>query len=117
MTPISPCLGGKTRANVYTLCYIRGTLCYMKSFGVRELRQNATDVLREVARGETVIITSNGHPVAQMIAPVNDPWSALIASGEVTPARTGPAAILGRPAQPFTTSDSPQLTDMRRGER
>lgn len=102
---------------MYTPCYIGGTLCYMKKFGVRELRQNATDVLREVARGETVIITSNGHPVAQMTAPVNDPWSALIAAGEVTAARTGPAAVLSRPAQAFTTSVSTHLADMRRGER
>ena len=88
----------------------------MKSYGVRELRQNATDVLREVARGETVIITSNGHPVAQMIAPITNPWSALIASGEVTAARTGPRTILSRPAQPFTAATQ-HLADIRRGER
>ena len=63
----SPCLRRTIQANVYTPCYIGGTLCYMKSFGVRELRQNATDVLREVASGETVIITNNGHPVAQLV--------------------------------------------------
>ena len=101
---------------MYTPCYIGDTLCYMKSYGVRELRQNATDVLREVARGETVIITSNGHPVAQMIAPITDPWSALIASGEVTAARTGPRSILTRAAQPLTPA-SQHLVDMRRGER
>lgn len=101
---------------MYTLCYIACTLCYMRSVGVRELRQNATEVLRDVARGETVIITSNGHPVAQIIAPVNDPWTALIASGEVTRARTGPRAILSRPAHSFTPA-SPQLAAMRRGER
>jgi antitoxin (DNA-binding transcriptional repressor) of toxin-antitoxin stability system len=91
-------------------------MCYMKTYGVRELRQNATGVLREVAEGETVIITSNGRPIAQMIAPVNDPWSALIASGEVTPARTSPRAILSLPPQPYTPA-SGHLADMRRGER
>lgn len=88
----------------------------MKSYGVRELRQNATDILREIARGETVIITSNGHPVAHMTAPISDPWSALIAAGEVTPARTGPRAILTRTTQPITPA-SQHLIDMRRGER
>lgn len=100
-----------------TLCYLRCTLCYMKRYGVRELRQNATDVLREVARGETVIITNNGHPVAQMTAPTRDPWSALIAAGEITPARTGPRTILTRTAQPITPPHQYPLDDMRRGER
>lgn len=101
---------------MYTLCYIGDTLCYMKTYGVRELRQNATDVLRDVASGETVIITNNGHPVAQMMPPVNNPWAALIASGEVTPARTGPHAILSRLAHPHTPGTT-HLADMRRGER
>ena len=48
-------------------------MCYMKSYGVRELRQNASMVLREVAAGETIEITSNGHPVAQMIPAAYDP--------------------------------------------
>lgn len=101
---------------VYTPCYMGDTLCYMKSYGVRELRQNATDVLREVASGETVIITNNGHPVAQLIPPVNNPWAALIAGGEVAPARTSPRAILSRTAEPHTRA-SAHLDDMRRGER
>ena len=50
----------------------------MKSYGVRELRQNASMVLREVAAGETIEITSNGHPVAQLIPAAYDPWTALI---------------------------------------
>lgn len=101
---------------MYTLCYMGDTLCYMKSYGVRELRQNATEVLREVASGETVIITNNGHPVAQLIPPVTNPWAALIASGEVAPARTGPRAILSRTSGPHTPAAA-HIEDMRRGER
>ena len=86
---------------MYTVCYSGDTLCYMKRYGVRELRQNACMVLREVAAGETIEITSNGHPVAQLIPAVYDPWAALIASKEVTPARTGPADILTRPPRHY----------------
>lgn len=75
----------------------------MKSYGVRELRQNAAMVLREVAAGQAVEITSNGHPVAHMIPAAYDPWTALIASKEVTPARTSAADVLNHPPRPYTT--------------
>ena len=91
------------------------TLCYMKSYGVRELRQNASMVLREVAAGETIEITSNGHPVAQLIPAAYDPWTALIASKEVTPARTGPADILTRPPRHYGPETTPNL--LRQDER
>lgn len=87
----------------------------MKRYGVRELRQNTTAILRDVAAGETIVITSNGHPVAHIIAPTTTPWSALIAAGEVTPARTNPAAILTRTAHTTPTTNS--LATMRRGEQ
>ncbi len=85
----------------------------MKRYGVRELRQNAAMVLREVAAGQTVEITSNGHPVAQMIPAAFDPWTALIASKEVTPARISPADILSRPPRPYprTTTHPGQQRD------
>ena len=90
-------------------------MCYMKSYGVRELRQNASMVLREVAAGETIEITSNGHPVAQLIPAAYDPWTALIASKEVTPARTSPADILTRPPRRYgpNTAPAPSPQDER----
>lgn len=69
----------------------------MRRCGVRELRQNASALLREVAAGQTIEITSNGHPIAQLIPAASDPWAALIASKEVTPARTDPRTILTGP--------------------
>ena len=87
----------------------------MKSYGVRELRQNASMVLREVAAGETIEITSNGHPVAQLIPAAYDPWTALIASKEVTPARSGPADILTRPPRHYGPETTPTL--LRQDER
>ena len=81
-----------------------GTLCYMKTYGVRELRQNTSMVLREVAAGATVEITSNGHPVAQLIPAAYDSWTALIASKEVTPALSTPADILTRPPRLYDSA-------------
>lgn len=83
-------------------------MCYMKRYGVRELRQNASVLLRQVAAGETIEITSNGQPVAQLIPATYDPWTALIASKEVAPARTGVTDILDNPPRPYTPTDIPR---------
>jgi prevent-host-death family protein len=39
----------------------------MKSVGVRELKEHASEVLRRVQRGEIVEITVRGKPVARMV--------------------------------------------------
>lgn len=41
----------------------------MTTVGVRELRQRASELLRLVARGETVEVTDRGRPVA-VLAPI-----------------------------------------------
>lgn len=38
----------------------------MTSVGVRELRQNASVLLRRVAAGESLIVTDRGRPVARL---------------------------------------------------
>jgi prevent-host-death family protein len=89
---------------------------YMRSIGVRELRQNATAYLNEVAAGETIAITHHGHPVAHLIPATTDAWTALIASNEVTPARAHPCDILSQPPRTYRPA-GPTLCDMRRDER
>jgi prevent-host-death family protein len=42
-------------------------MCYMRRVGVRELRQNASAVLRRVAAGEVVEVTDRGRPVARIV--------------------------------------------------
>lgn len=39
----------------------------MKSIGIRELRQNASEHLRRVQAGETFEITDRGRPVARLV--------------------------------------------------
>lgn len=41
----------------------------MKSAGIRELRQRASELVRRVAQGETIEITDRGRPVA-LLAPL-----------------------------------------------
>ena len=57
----------------------------MRSVGVRELRQRASELLRLVAGGETIQVTDRGRPVA-VLAPVpgGSPLEQLRASGEIT---------------------------------
>lgn len=42
----------------------------MASVGVRELRQQASAVLRRVAAGESVVVTDRGRPIARL-SPIN----------------------------------------------
>jgi prevent-host-death family protein len=87
----------------------------MKRYGVRELRQNASMLLRQVAAGETIEITNNGQPVAQLIPAVHDAWAVLVASKEVTPARTNVVDVLARPPRPYRLPTAP--TTESRGDR
>jgi prevent-host-death family protein len=59
----------------------------MVKVGVRELRQRASELLRQVERGETIEITDRGRPVA-LLSPLPDagPLQRLRANGEVRPA-------------------------------
>lgn len=46
----------------------------MKTIGVRDLRQNASDLLREVEAGEEITITVAGRPSARMIPATTRTW-------------------------------------------
>lgn len=63
----------------------------MTSVGIRDLRQRASELLRQVEQGETIEITDRGRPVA-VLAPLPDPGPTerLRASGDLT---TAEAAI------------------------
>jgi prevent-host-death family protein len=53
-------------------------LCYrsdVATFGVRELRQNASEILREVEAGEPATVTVAGRPVAQIVPIRSERWT------------------------------------------
>lgn len=47
----------------------------MTSVGVRELRQNASEILRDVEAGEATTVTVAGRPVAQIVPIRAQQWT------------------------------------------
>lgn len=52
---------------------------------MRELRQNASALLKRVQDGETIQITDHGKPIARLVPNPDNEWDALVASGWLTP--------------------------------
>ncbi|GAA1097652.1 type II toxin-antitoxin system Phd/YefM family antitoxin [Tsukamurella spumae] len=46
----------------------------MKTIGLRELRQNASELVRDVEAGEEITITVSGRPSARMVSAVPRAW-------------------------------------------
>ena len=92
----------------------------MNRVGVRELKQNASAVLRRVLAGESVEITQRGRPVA-MIVPLpreEDIVDRLLAQGLATPAK-GDLSELPPPIElpPGAKLPSEILEELRSDER
>lgn len=60
----------------------------MISTGLRELRQQASDLVRQAEAGETIIVTVNGRPVAQLAPARRNQWRR---AAEVAAIFAGPA--------------------------
>jgi prevent-host-death family protein len=91
----------------------------MRSVGVRELRQRASELLRRVEAGETLEVTDRGRPVA-LLTPLPDaePLDRLRATGEVSPTD---GVIDDLPSPLVLRGDQPRpsevLKRLRRDER
>lgn len=46
----------------------------MKNVGLRELRQNASDLVRRAQAGEEITITVSGRPSARLVPPQPTQW-------------------------------------------
>ncbi|MHB1787308.1 MAG: type II toxin-antitoxin system Phd/YefM family antitoxin [Acidimicrobiales bacterium] len=46
----------------------------MRTVGLRELRQDASDLVRQVERGEEIEITVSGRPAARMVPATPKRW-------------------------------------------
>ena len=66
------------------MCYIGS----METVGVRELRQNASDLVRRVQDGEEIIITVSGRPGARLVPANPNTWRQWT---DVADLFTGPA--------------------------
>lgn len=92
----------------------------MARVGVRELKQNASAVLRRVKAGESIEVTERGEPVA-LIVPVPQPddlIERLVAEGRATPA-SGHLRELPAPIElpPGRLVPSEALAELRERER
>jgi prevent-host-death family protein len=92
----------------------------MKSIGVRELRQNASEHLRLVQLGATIEITDRGRPVAMLVPIAADisQLALLETQGRLSP-DAGDLLELGAPLKPVVgrASASDELARMRAAER
>lgn len=94
----------------------------MNKVGVRELKQNASAVLRRVKTGEIIEVTEHGVPVARIvpIRPMSK-MDQLIAEGRATPAVGDLVEYLKEhpplPAVPGEPLASEILAEMRADER
>ena len=59
----------------------------LKVVGVRELRQQASRVLDLVKKGEVIIVTERGKPIADIVPIKKTKLERLIEQGAVTPAK------------------------------
>jgi prevent-host-death family protein len=91
----------------------------MKSIGVRELRQRASEYLRQVETGRAIEITARGRPVA-LLVPLRGTGHVerLVRRGRVVPP-TGDLLDLGPPLAPVAgrTRASHVLARARARER
>lgn len=54
--------------------------------GIRELRQQASALLRRVAGGETIEVTDHGHPLARIVPLRPGVMDQMVLEGRATPA-------------------------------
>ncbi len=82
----------------------------MRVIGIRELRQQASQYLRDVAGGETLEVTDRGRPVAWIVPiPVAAGLEQLVATGRLTPA-DGDVLELGAPLAAAKDRPLPSVT-------
>lgn len=90
----------------------------MKSIGIRELRQNASAVVRRVAAGESLEVTNHGRPMARIVplAQGSD-LDQLVAQGRATMARGELLEVAAISLPPGSPTLSEALARMRADER
>lgn len=86
--------------------------------GIRELRQNASSLIRRVIEGETIEVTERGRLVARIV-PLHgrSVLDQMIAEGRATPARGDLLDLKPLPPLSGKRSLSDVLADLRADER
>jgi len=87
---------------------------HMTEVGIRELKQNASAVVREAASGESLTITDRGRPVATIGPLRQSRLHQLIEAGHARPPRASWADITAPEPGPALSGE---LAAMRSDER
>jgi prevent-host-death family protein len=64
--------------------------------GIRELKQNASEVIARVKRGDSVVVTDRGRPVGRIVPLTPSPVEELIAAGLLSEPSGSLAEVVGR---------------------
>lgn len=90
----------------------------MERAGIRELRQNASALIRRVIAGETIEVTDRGRPVARIV-PLrgHSVLDQMVDEGRATPARGDLLDLRPQPPVPGKPRLSDVLAEMRADER
>lgn len=108
------------RLQVLIVCYLEATVSY--TVGIRELRQQASAILKRVTAGEVVEVTEHGHPIARIVPLRRDALDQLVAEGRGTQAEGDLLELMDElhlPAAlaPGELSPTAALAELRRDER
>ena len=80
----------------------------MKAVGIRELKARLSQYLRDVQRGEVVLVTDRGRVVAEMRRPGGDTPSVESATDRaLRRLAEGGGLLVGEPHDPGAYTDSP----------
>jgi len=82
----------------------------MIAVGIRELKARLSHYLREVERGEIVLVTDRGRVVAEVRAPGSAPQEGSAVDRALQRLAEGRGLLLGEPHDPEAYSASPLRT-------
>jgi prevent-host-death family protein len=87
--------------------------------GIRELRQQASGVLRRVVGGETIEVTDHGHPIAKIVPLRPGVLNQLALEGRATEATADLLEVADRLGLPVAAPVLPSvaLAELRADER
>ncbi len=86
--------------------------------GIRELKQNASEVVARVRAGDSIVVTDRGTPVVRMVPIAELTIDGAIAAGQATAAKVSLEEMLrGVPEGPPTAVLSDILATMRDDNR
>jgi prevent-host-death family protein len=98
------------------------TVSTMERIGIRELKQQASAIIRRVAAGESIEITDYGHPVARLVPLRGGTLEQLVAEGRSTEPRADLFDLMDDAHLPLTLEagqplPSESLAELRADER